>query len=73
LTLCISRLIRAGNIYVNVHTEDFPMGEVRGQVDLRANVGLFVRLADEHGRSRTGNLTLLGAAIFLSSSVVGRT
>lgn len=24
--------IRAGNIYVNVHTEDFPDGEIRGQL-----------------------------------------
>ena len=31
-TLELVQAIQAGNVYVNVHTIEFPSGEIRGQV-----------------------------------------
>jgi outer membrane receptor for monomeric catechols len=32
-------MIKAGNAYVNVHTSQFPPGEIRGQIDIGNGMG----------------------------------
>ncbi len=58
----------AGNLYINIHSTDFPAGEIRGQID-HESVGLAIDLdeAQANGCAGTGSSAVGTASILLKA------
>jgi hypothetical protein len=58
LTPALVESLLTGRLYVNLHTQAFPAGEVRGQIDLTTGVGFAARLdGAQTGTGATGTGT----------------
>lgn len=61
--------LRSGNIYINVHTSEYPMGEIRGQLAKVNGLHFDTWLTDNQQVPRVSNSTIGLAVGFVSSTM----